>query len=117
MLHRAWELRQELTPAETKLWPYLRRLREQGVHFRRQHAIGPYVADFCAPGQRLVIEVDGSQHVEQQDYDDERTVYLKLQGYRVLRFWNNQVMNDMQGVMRVILQALPHPSPNASNRR
>ena len=88
------------------MWAYLRRGQLQGVHFRRQHPIGPYVADFCAPGQRLVIEVDGSQHVEQQHYDDERTVYLRLQGYRVLRFWNNQVMNDIQGVMRVILQVL-----------
>ncbi len=106
MLHRAWELRQELTPAEKKLWPYLRALREQGIHFRRQHAIGPYVADFCAPGQRLIIELDGSQHVEQQERDDERTAYLKMQGYRVLRFWNNQVMNDIQAVMRVILEAV-----------
>ncbi len=95
-----------MTPEEHKLWAYLRRRQLQGVHFRRQHAIGPYVADSCAPSQRLVIELDGSQHMEQQERDDERTAYLKLQGYRVLRFWNNQVMNDIQGVMKTILEAL-----------
>ncbi len=103
---RGRQLRHELTPAERTLWPYLRGLREQGVHFRRQHAIGPYVADFCAPRHQLIVEVDGSQHIDQHERDDERTGYLKSQGYRVLRFWNSQVMNDMDGVMRTILQAL-----------
>ena len=106
MLHRAWELRQELTPAERKLWPYLRMLREQGVRFRRQHAIGPYVADFCAARQQLIVEVDGSSHIEQHERDDERTAYLKLHGYRVLRFWNSQVMNDIEGVLRAIMAAV-----------
>ncbi len=103
---RGRQLRHETTAAERRLWAYLRRGQLNGIHFRRQHAIGPYVADFCAPGERLIIELDGSQHMEQQERDDERTAYLKMQGYRVLRFWNNQVMNDLQGVMRAILEAL-----------
>lgn len=106
ILHRAWELRQNLTPAEKKLWASLRALRKQGVHFRRQHAIGPYVTDFCAPGSRLVIELDGSQHVEQAQHDNDRTAYLAAQGYRVIRFWNGQVMNDMEAVMGMIEKAL-----------
>ncbi len=59
MLHRAGELRKEPTPAESKLWAYLRALRDDGVHFRRQHAIGPYIVDFCAPRRKLIIELDG----------------------------------------------------------
>ncbi|HEX8993373.1 MAG TPA: DUF559 domain-containing protein [Anaerolineales bacterium] len=106
MLHRAWELRQRVTPAEIKLWSCLRALREQGVHFRRQHAIGPYIADFCAPGRHLVIELDGSQHVKQEEQDRERTAYLRAHGYTVIRFWNDQVMNDLQGVMQAIEMAL-----------
>ena len=106
ILHRAWELRQETTPAETRLWMYLRTLRGQGVHFRRQHAIGPYVTDFCAPRHHLAIELDGSQHLDWEEYDDERTAYLRARGYRVVRFWNDQVMNDVEGVMRAIEMAL-----------
>ena len=106
MLHRAWELRQELTPAETKLWPHLRALREHGIHFRRQHAIGPYVTDFCAPGRHLIVELDGSPHRQQEEDDAERSAYLQAKGYQVIRFWNGQVMNDLQGVMRAIELAL-----------
>ena len=106
MLHRAWELRQDLTPAETKLWPYLRTLREQGVHFRRQHAIGPYITDFCAPGRHLVIELDGDRHTHQTEQDGERTAYLTKQGYRVIRFWNGQILNDIQAVIRTVEKEL-----------
>jgi very-short-patch-repair endonuclease len=101
MLHRAGELRKEPTPAEAKL-AYLRLLREEGIHFRRQHAIGNYIVDFCAPGQKLIIELDGSQHIDQEEYDAERTAYLEQRGYRVLRFWNGDVMNDINGVAGVI---------------
>src|SRR3972149_136223 len=105
IFHRAKELRSEMTPAEAKLWTYLRTNRANGVGFRRQHAIGPYIADFCSPGRKLVIEVDGSQHLEQQEYDAERTDFLQAQGYTVLRFTNADVMNNMQGVMDIILAA------------
>jgi very-short-patch-repair endonuclease len=76
------------------------------VHFRNQHAIGNYVVDFCAPRKNLIIELDGSQHLEQEEYDVERTAFLKSKGYRVLRFWNNDVINNIDSVLRVIYEAL-----------
>ena len=85
-LHQAGELRKRTTPAERKLWAYLRLMREDGLRFRRQHAIGPYITDFCAPRKKLIIELDGSQHLEQVAYDEERTKYLESCGYKVIRF-------------------------------
>ena len=108
MMHRAGELRREPTLAETKLWKYLRSQNLDGTHFRRQYAIGNYIIDFCAPRAKLIIEVDGSQHLDQKDYDVERTEFLKAKGYQVLRFWNNDVLNNIQSVMSVILQAIPN---------
>ncbi len=105
-MHRAGELRHELTLAEQKLWAYLRLMREDGVRFRRQHAIGTYITDFCEPHKKLIVELDGSQHLEQEDYDSERTKYLELQGYKVIRFWNNDVMNNIEGVILAITYAL-----------
>ena len=105
MRHQAGELRHELTPAENKLWAYLRSMREDGLHFRRQYAIGQYIADFCAPRNKLVVELDGSQHLAQEEYDEERTRYLKARGYRVIRFWNDEVMNNIEGVMVCIMNA------------
>jgi len=101
----AKKLRRQLTPAERKLWAVLRG-DALGVSFRRQHAIGAYIADFCCVKKKLVIEVDGGQHLEQAEYDAERTKFLEAQGYRVIRFWNNEVMNDIEGVIRAILLAL-----------
>jgi very-short-patch-repair endonuclease len=72
------------------------------VHFRNQHAIGNYIVDFCAPRKKLIIEVDGRQHIEQKQYDKERTAFLETKGYRVLRFWNNDVMNNIDAVLEVI---------------
>lgn len=103
---RAKELHRNLSPAETKLWQHLRAHQMGGVHFRNQHAIGNYIVDFCAPRQKLIVELDGSQHLEQAEYDDERTRYLEAHGYRVLRFWNNDVMNDTDAVLQVIWSAL-----------
>jgi len=102
---KARQLRKELTPAERKLWAALRG-DQLGVSFRRQHAIGPYIADFCCIKKKLVIELDGGQHLEQAEYDSDRTAFLERQGYRVLRFWNNEVQTDMNGVIRSILFAL-----------
>ena len=76
------------------------------MHFRRQHAIGPYITDFCAPSRKLIIEVDGSQHLVQEDYDRDRTAFLEAKGYRVLRFWNSDVMNKIADVMSVVLEEL-----------
>ena len=106
MMHRAGVMRQEPTPAESKMWAYLRAHRTEGIHFRRQHAIGPYIADFCAPSMKLIIELDGSQHLDQEEYAAERSAYLEAKGYRVLRFWNGDVMNNIVGVMGLILEEL-----------
>jgi very-short-patch-repair endonuclease len=103
---KARKLRHELTPAERKLWAVLRGDQLNGASFRRQHAIGPYIADFCSIKAKLIIELDGSQHLEQEEYDAERTKYLETQGYKVLRFWNNEVLNNLDGVILAITYAL-----------
>ena len=98
----AHELRANPTPAEVRLWSVLRKRQRAGARFRRQHPIGPFVVDFCAPRLKLIIEVDGGQHVDLQEYDQRRTAYLVAKGYRVLRFWNNQVMDDLNAVVIAI---------------
>jgi very-short-patch-repair endonuclease len=99
---RARALRKELTPAERKLWSVLRGNKLNGVSFRRQHAIGNYIVDFVSIKKKLIIELDGSQHLEQTEYDAERTRYLESQGYRVIRFWNSQVEKELDGVVQVL---------------
>ena len=89
------------------LWKFLRSQNLDGTHFRRQFAIGNYIVDFCAPRAKLIIEIVGSQHVDQQSHDTERTEFLETKGYRVLRFWNNDILNNIQDVMSSILQAIP----------
>jgi very-short-patch-repair endonuclease len=102
----AKQLHRNMSPAETKLWKHLRAHQMRDVHFRNQHAIGNYIVDFCAPRQKLIIELDGSQHLEQKEYDEERTKYLEARGYRVLRFWNNDVLKNMETVLKVIWSVL-----------
>ncbi len=97
----AQKLRHNLTPAEQKLWTALRN-DQLHVNFRRQHAIGPYIVDFVCLQKKLIIELDGGQHLEQEQYDTERTQFLQAKGYRVLRFWNNDVLNDLNGVITSI---------------
>src|SRR5258706_16437760 len=103
--HQAIELRKESTPAECRLWSRIRN-DQLGVTFRRQHAVGNYIPDFCSPKAKLIIELDGSQHLEQQEYDQERTKYLEALGYKVVRFWNNNVMNNIDGVILTIIHTL-----------
>ena len=102
----AKQLHRNMTPEEARLWARLRSHRMKDVHFRNQHAIGNYVVDFCAPQRKLIIELDGSQHLEQEEYDTERTAFLKTRGYRVIRFWNNEVLDNIEGVLNVIDIAL-----------
>jgi len=104
-----------MTDAEKKLWWHLRRLSIEESHFRRQASIGPYFADFASHRYRLVIEVDGSGHgeVAQASYDIERMAFLQSRGYRVLRFWNNEVLNEIDAVMNAIYAALCHPADSA----
>ncbi len=105
---RARQLRRAMTNAERKLWWYLRRLPNENAHFRRQAAIGRYHADLACHHHRLVIEVGGGGHADdlQIAADKSRTEFLNARGYRVLRSWNNEVFNQIDGVMSVIHQAL-----------
>jgi len=102
---RARALRNNATPAEKKLWHYLR-ADILGVRFRRQFPLGVYFTDFACPTRKLVIELDGDNHAAQMDYDRQRTEYLQTQGYKVLRFANNDVIKNIEGVVTVIKQEL-----------
>lgn len=94
-----------MTNAERVLWRVLRE-NFPGYHFRKQVPFGPYIADFASHGAKLVIEVDGGQHAEQQAYDAKRTAFLEGEGYAVLRFWNNDVLANTEGVMTQISLSL-----------
>lgn len=102
----AKEARRELTEPESRLWYNLRAHRFYGVKFTNQTVIEPYRVDFAARRRKLVIELDGDTHAFQQAYDQRRTAFLEAQGYRVLRFTNGQVMNEMHGVLERIATAL-----------
>ena len=104
----AYGLRHNRTDAEKQLWAVLRQHGLNGFHFRQQHAIGKYIVDFCASREKLIIELDGRQHAEQAAYDAERTAFLKSKGYRVIRFWNDEVLDNLDAVVSKILKAL-HP--------
>ncbi len=106
MRDRASELRKTPTEAERLLWKYLRRRQLDGHRFRRQHPIGPYVVDLYCFEARLAIELDGGQHSEQTERDAERTAFLESEGVRVLRFWNSEVLGDIEAVQHVIMEAL-----------
>ncbi|TNE36253.1 MAG: endonuclease domain-containing protein [Alphaproteobacteria bacterium] len=101
-IKRARDLRKETTVFEKMLWQKLRDRRFQTWKFRRQVPIGPYIADFLCHDAKLIIELDGGQHQESKPYDAKRTKYLNSQGYRVLRYWNNDVSNNLDGVVRDI---------------
>jgi very-short-patch-repair endonuclease len=110
----ARRLRNAPTEAERRLWSLLRKRQLDGCRFRRQIPLGPYVADFMCLKERLVVEVDGGQHAVRQDQDAKRTRWLESQGFRVLRFWNNEVLGNLAGVAEVIRASLrdtPHPDP------
>jgi very-short-patch-repair endonuclease len=113
----AREMRANPTDTERKLWWHLRhRLKTPDTHFRRQVRIGRFIADFASHGAHLVIEVDGGQHAVRTEADMERTRALEASGYRVLRFWNNDVLNNVDGVLEAIQRAItttptPDPSP------
>ena len=119
-VERARELRQTMTDAERLLWSRLRRRQVHGLHFRRQHPIGPFIADFACTRAKLVIELDGGQHVRLKDKDAARTRRLEQTGYRVLRFWNHDVLTQIDAVLQVIAavtQAPPSQPPPAARRR
>ena len=115
-LARARELRKFSTEAEKLLWSRLRGRRLEGYKFRRQVWIDPFIVDFLCVEGKLVVEADGSQHGEQMNYDDRRSAFLAQRGYRVLRFWNNDVTGSIEGVMTAIRTALVERVPSPSHR-
>ena len=108
---REHALRKQRTEAEHRLWQCLRDRRLGGFKFRRQHRVGPYFADFYCAQARLVVEVDGSQHIEASDYDTRRTCWLEGEGYRVIRVWNDDALARTDDVLAAILSALAAPHP------
>jgi len=118
-------LRKRMTDAERRLWYYLRDRRLGGWKFRRQYPVGPYIVDFICPEKNVVIEVDGGQHAENEEMDLQRSAYLNKMGYRVFRFWNNQVLQETEAILEAILAILaegkqnspsPQPSPPLGER-
>src|SRR5690348_9567294 len=111
---QARRLRQTQTDAEHVLWYLLRNRRLQGHNFRRQHPVGPYIADFACVATRLIVEVDGGQHADSAS-DAGRTAWLQARGWRVVRFWNTDVLANPDYVVTTILAALrdPHPALRA----
>ncbi len=105
-VQRARALRRHSTDAERRLWRELRRRQIHGYKFCRQCPIGDYVVDFVCLEKRIVIELDGGQHANTTDYDEQRTQWLEAQGFRVMRFWNNDVMRQTDAVLRHIDAAL-----------
>jgi very-short-patch-repair endonuclease len=106
-------LRTGATDTERLLWYELKNRRFAKFKFRRQHVIEPYIVDFICLNRKLIIELDGSQHFDQIEYDQVRTLFLQNKGYNVLRFWNNDVLNEKEAVLEVILKALTQPSPTS----
>jgi very-short-patch-repair endonuclease len=102
-------LRNGATNAEKLLWQELRRGKLTGARFRRQVPIGPYVADFACLQNKLIVELDGSQHVDRVSYDLERSAFLEMQKFRVLRFWNGDLFSQRTSVIETIVHAIRHP--------
>ena len=110
-LPNAKQLRGKMTDAEAKLWYYLRGRRFEGRKFRRQVPLGDYVVDFVCEHARLIIEVDGGQHADRLAYDGARTAWLESRGYGVVRFWNHDVLGNMEGVLESLSLALGERDP------
>ena len=102
----ARQLRKNQTDAEAKMWKLLRSKQLENFKFRRQHVIGPYIADFCCLFAKLVIELDGGQHAEAIQYDEARTRYLEEKGFKVLRFWDNEMLLHPEAVLEAVFGAL-----------
>ncbi len=119
-LGHAKAMRTNQTDPEQRLWHHLRGKRLNGTKFTRQVLIGPYIVDFAARLEGLVIELDGDTHGHQLDYDQSRTAFLESQGFRVLRFTNNEARDNIEGVLTVIVQQLewpPLPGPLPKGER
>ena len=110
----ARKLRKEATDAERLLWQHLRNRKLAGYKFRRQEVIGSYIVDFLCQETGLIVEVDGSQHIDDIEYDNKRTEYLESLGYSVIRFWNHEILTETEAVLEMIYQLSKHPSPQPS---
>jgi very-short-patch-repair endonuclease len=109
--NRAQQLRNNATDAERHLWRHLNRRQLQGFKFSRQMPVGPFICDFMCRERRLVVELDGGQHAENRR-DERRTAFVEAEGYRVIRFWNNDVLGNVEGVLTIIAEALEvQPTP------
>jgi len=107
-------LRKRSTDTENILWRSLRAKRLQGLKFRRQEPIGKYIVDFVCHEKKIIIELDGGQHSEESGNDQERDEWLRSQGFRVLRFWNNDVLSQTEEILEIILKkCLESPSPSS----
>jgi len=108
-------LRKRSTDAERRIWQHLRGRSLAGYKFRRQEVIEPYIVDFVCFDAKVIVELDGGQHLEQEKLDEERTRYLERMGYRVLRFWNHEVLAETEVVVEkiysVLIDGAPHPNP------
>src|SRR5215472_11057721 len=108
---RARTLRRAMTEAERRLWQMLRSRQTEGYRFRRQVPIGGFIADFVSHPTRLIVEIDGGQHDPSSEAETSRTRFLEAEGYRVLRFWNNEVLDNPEGVQTVIADNLRGVTP------
>ena len=106
MRNRTRSFRKNLTDAENRMWYFLRNRRLKGYKFVRELVIDPYIADFACRAQKIIIEIDGGQHAEAIEYDEKRTAFLEKNGYSVLRFWNNDIFINIDGVLTTILAQL-----------
>ena len=113
-IHLAQKLRKNMTDAEGLLWQHLKNKQLYGLRFRRQHAIGFYIVDFICLSENLVVEIDVSQHAEEENkkYDKRRDKWLKGQGFAVLRFWNNEVLENIEGVCDEIIWTVLNATEN-----
>ena len=101
---KARNLRREQTPQEKIIWSIIRNRQFYGLKFKRQVPIGKYIADFCCNEKKIIIEIDGGQHNEPQniEYDNKRTEFMESEGYKVIRLWNNDINNNLEGVYKKI---------------
>ncbi|HEY0854310.1 MAG TPA: DUF559 domain-containing protein [Devosia sp.] len=110
---RARKLRVQMTDAERRFWNLVRNRSFDGLKFVRQYPVGPFIADFACRERKLIVELDGSQHVAEATYDERRTIFINSEGYSVLRFWNNEVLTELAGVHQMLQAVLAgyEPSP------
>src|SRR5437868_2457260 len=110
----ARKLRKDQTDVEKNLWYKLRNRQIENIKFRRQYTIGPYIVDFVSTEKKIIIEIDGGQHNEEttRKKDEARTRYLEKNGYRVIRFWDNEVLENLDEVLEAIYRATSYPHPN-----